>query len=230
MDQLRTAAVDDDRPSSLIEQAYRRLREDIISGRLAPGERLRVEHLKIAYQVSSGTMREALTRLVADSLVVLHDQRGFRVAAMSLADLGDLTRLRVMLETAAIRESIAFGDAHWQDQLRLIFDRLALEQGSLSERTHDFDAWESYNRQFHEALVSACRSPWLLRLRALLYRQAERYRRALVTPLAQLPDVHEEHRAILEAVLARNADLACALSTTHIYRALTAATKLGSLR
>lgn len=218
-------------PSTLIETAYRRLHKDIIEGHLAPGERLRVEHLKIPYQVSSGTLREALTRLVADSLVVLHGQRGFRVAAMSLADLQDLTKLRVLLETQALRESIVSGGASWEAQLRQAFERLALaEQPRASEPCCDFDTWESCNRQFHEALVGACRSAWLLRLRRLLYGQAERYRRLLTVHAAHLPDVHDEHRAIFEAALARNADVACGLSAAHVHRALTIATKAGTLR
>lgn len=186
--QSATTVGTDELPSTLIESAYRRLHEDIVGGRLAPGEKLRVEHLKTVYQVSSGTLREALTRLVADSLVVFHGQRGFRVTAMSLDDLKDLTRLRVILETAAIRESITSGGALWEAQLRSAFNRLALvEQGKQPELMHDFDTWESCNRQFHEALVGACQSPWLLRLRRLLYGQAERYRRLSAATVPQRP-------------------------------------------
>ena len=232
MDKQSAAPVGiDELPSTLIEAAYRRLHEDILGGRLAPGEKLRVEHLKAVYQVSSGTLREALTRLVADSLVVFHGQRGFRVAAMSLDDLKDLTRLRVMLETTAIRESIASGGALWEAQLRSAFNRLArAEQGKQPKLIHDFDTWESCNRQFHEALVGACQSPWILRLRGLLYGQAERYRRLSATTIPQRPDAHDEHRAIFEAALVRNADVACALSTAHIHRALTIATRARILR
>lgn len=175
-------------------------------------------------------MREALTRLVADSLVVFHGQRGFRVAPMSLADLQDLTRLRVLHETEAMRESIAHGGAQWEAQLNLAFERLAqAELRRQAQAEPDFEAWETCNRQFHEALVGACRSPWLLRLRSLLYGQAERYRRLLTRHGPQLPDVHEEHRAIFEAALARNADVACGLSMVHIHRALTIAIKTGTL-
>src|SRR5690349_20437452 len=84
--------------STLIESAYRKLRRDIVEGRFAPGEKLRVEHLKDDYGVGAGTLREALSLLVADALVVSQCQRGFRVAPMSLADFEDITRTRVMLE------------------------------------------------------------------------------------------------------------------------------------
>ncbi len=66
---------------TLIERAYAQLRDDIIEGRLAPGEKLRVEHLKEHYRVGAGTLREAITQLVSDALVVAEGQRGFRRAA-----------------------------------------------------------------------------------------------------------------------------------------------------
>ena len=85
-------------PSSartLIEHAYTRLRDDIVSGQLVPGEKLRVEHLKERYGVSAGTLREAITRLASDALVVTEGQRGFRVAPITIEDLEDITNLRV---------------------------------------------------------------------------------------------------------------------------------------
>jgi DNA-binding GntR family transcriptional regulator len=88
-------------PRTLVERAYRSLRHDVICGKLAPGERLRVEHLKDQYEVGAGTLREALSLLVSDALVTSEGQRGFRVAPISVADLEDLTNTRVMLETEA---------------------------------------------------------------------------------------------------------------------------------
>lgn len=221
----------EDAPRTLIESAYRRLRRDIIDGRLQPDQKLRVEHLKSSYQVSSGTLREALALLVSDSLVVSHGQRGFRVTPMSLADLEDVTRLRVLLENEAMRDSIRFGKDDWEAGLVGAFHRLSLaEQRLRVDPTHSFDDWEVCNRQFHEALVVACRSRWLLRMRQLLYQQSERYRRVSVTQGPPPVEVHDEHTAIFEAALARNADVACALLTTHIHRALNVINKGHLLR
>ena len=108
-------------PRSQIESAYLQLREAIIEGRHAPGERLRVEHLKDQYNVGAGTLREALALLVSDSLVVSQSQRGFRVAPMSLADIEDLTRTRTVLECAAFRDSMQLGDDEWEPKMRLMF-------------------------------------------------------------------------------------------------------------
>ena len=83
------------------------------------------------------------------------------------------------------------------------------------------DAWEAANTGFHTALVAACGSRWLLKLRASLHDQCARYRRASVYQKLGQRDLCVEHQAISEAVLARDADRACDLMTLHF--ALTAA-------
>ena len=98
---LTFSAGADPAPKSLVAGAYKQLRADIIEGRLLPGSRLRVEHLKDDYKVGAGTLREALGLLVADALVTSHDQRGFRVAPIALEDYYDITNTRVMLECEA---------------------------------------------------------------------------------------------------------------------------------
>ena len=111
-------------PRTLVERAYLSLRHDVVCGKLAPGERLRVEHLKDQYEVGAGTLREALSLLVSDALVTSEGQRGFRVAPISLADLEDVTNTRVMLETEALRQSIRRGDAKWETALVQSSNRL----------------------------------------------------------------------------------------------------------
>lgn len=218
-----------EQPRTLIESAYRQLRRDIIDGRLQAGHKLRVEHLKSTYQVSAGTLREALALLVSDSLVVSQGQRGFRVSPMSLADLEDLTRMRVLLECEAVRESITLGKDDWEAGVVGAFHRLSLaEQRLRLDPLGAFDDWEACNRQFHEALVAACRSRWMLRFRRLLYQQSERYRRLSAVKGPPPVAVHAEHRSIFEAVMARNADMASALLTAHVHRALSVI-KSGSL-
>ena len=219
-----------DKPRTLIETAYRQLRRDIINGGHQAGQKLRVEHLKATYQVSAGTLREALALLVSDSLVEAQGQRGFRVAPMSLADLEDLTRMRTLLECEAVRESIALGKDDWEASVVSAFHKLSLaEQRLRVDPQGAFDGWEVCNRHFHEMLVAACTSQWMLRFRGLLYQQSERYRRVSVTKGPPPVEVHDEHRAIFEAVMARNADLAGAVLTSHVHRALTVIRKAGLL-
>ncbi len=217
-------------PRTLIEAAYRRMRRDIVEGHLQAGQRLRVEHLKSRYQVSSGTLREAMALLVADSLVESEFQHGFNVSPVSLADLEDLTRMRVLLECEALRESIAVGKDDWEVGVVSAFHKLSLaEQRLRADPAAAFEQWEASNRLFHEALVAACGSRRLRRIRRLLYQQAERYRRLSAVKGPPPDDLHDEHTRIFEAVMARDAARATELLTAHINRSLLVIKKSGLL-
>jgi DNA-binding GntR family transcriptional regulator len=199
---------------TLIERSYEQLRDDIVEGRLEPGEKLRVEHLKARYEVGAGTLREAITRLVSDALVVAEGQRGFRVAPMAQADLEDLTQLRLHIEIHALRQSIRHGDAAWRAQLQQAYDELSeVEQPVRPERRL---RWEQLNLRFHEALIAACNSPWTMKVLRLLGRHSERYRRYAIGLGDGSRDVHSEHRQIFEmAMSGQDARAALALEA-HI--------------
>ncbi len=202
-------------PKTLVESAYRALRRDIIEGRLAPGEKLRVEHLKDNYGVGAGTLREALSLLISDALVISQGQRGFRVAPVSLDDFEDITATRVMLECNALRQSIAMGDDAWEASLLAAFHRLTKAEKKRIG-SEEREEWEERNRIFHEALISACPSRWLKHFLSILYQQAERYRR-LSLYLQPIPrDIHVEHEALLHAAMARDADKAASILAEHI--------------
>lgn len=202
-------------PKTLVESAYRSLRRDIIEGHLAPNEKLRVEHLKDNYGVGAGTLREALSLLISDALVVSQGQRGFRVAPVSLEDIEDITNTRVMLECEALRQSMTLGDDDWEGALLAAFHRLSKAEEKLGDPTAR-EEWEERNRIFHEVLISACPSRWIKHFLSILYHQAERYRR-LSLYLQPLPrDVHAEHEELFKATMARDAEKATAIMAEHI--------------
>lgn len=204
-------------PRTLNERAYLALRQDIVQGRLAAGERLRVEHLKDRYAVGAGTLREALALLVSDALVTVEGQRGYRVAPVSLADLKDLTNTRVMLETEALRQSIRHGDVEWERELAVAFE--ALSQAETRGTDLDPVVWERANKRFHEALISAHASPWSKHLLGILYRHGERYRHVAIRMGAARTierDVHEEHASIFNAAIARQEARAALALEVHI--------------
>ncbi|NYT38658.1 FCD domain-containing protein [Allopusillimonas soli] len=202
---------------TLVGSAYLGLRRDIINGTLPPGTKLRVEHLKTVYGVGAGTLREALALLVSDALVVAEGQRGFHVKPMSMADFYDITETRILLECQALRQAIGCGDDAWEGQVVAAFHRLNRAEKRLEGNHNErFEEWEARNRDFHHALISACRSAWLHHFLAILYHQAERYRRLSIERKPIPRDVHAEHQAILDATLAHDADTACALLTDHI--------------
>ncbi len=193
------------------------LRDDILQGRLLPGARLRFDDLRDQYQIGLSPLREALMRLSSEGLVILEDQRGFRVAPVSKPDLIDITRTRQQLECLALRASIARGDDEWEGNLLSTFHQL-----EKSPRTTQDDGanpgWESRHAAFHYALVSACDSRLLLQFRELLYDQSTRYRRLSQHYLDQPRDDVAEHRGLMEAALARDADTAALLITAHFQK------------
>ncbi len=198
---------------TLSERVHGQIRADIVAGRHAPDSKLRIEELRARYDVGASPLREALNRLAAEGFVIAIGQRGFRVAPISTEELLDLTRVRVLLETEALRESIARGDGAWEAGVVAAYHRLSREQPVPAA---DPRGYEERNHDFHEALVAACRSPLLLRYRATVYDQQKRYRALLmgVEPVAR--DLHAEHHRIMTAALARDVDGACAESAQHI--------------
>lgn len=204
-------------PRTLVERAYLGLRHDVISGKLAPGERLRVEHLKDQYEVGAGTLREALSLLVSDALVTSEGQRGFRVAPISMTDLEDVTNTRVMLETEALRQSIRHGDAQWEAALQQSYDLLSKTERDLAESGSDL--WERRNKSFHEALIAGFDSNWSKYLLSILYRHAERYRNInwrLTAAHASGRDVHKEHEDIFRAAIDRQEARAALALEAHV--------------
>jgi DNA-binding GntR family transcriptional regulator len=203
--------------SSLTHDAYERLRADLLACRLQPGARLRINELCQTLSVSLSAVREALSRLTSEGLVVAEPQRGFRAAPISVDELRDLTAVRAQIEGMCLERAIAAGDVGWESHLVAAFHRLSrTPERELSDPQRMNEAWSVAHGAYHEALVRACDSPWLLRLRALLYAQSERYRR-LSVPLAEIVrDLNREHREIMDAALARDPKRARALMTQHI--------------
>lgn len=200
---------------SLTMSVYRHLRSEIISCRLAPGERLRVAPLQVKYGVGIAAVREALARLTTEGLVVSEDQRGFSVAPVSSEDFADLVRTRRQIEALAIAQAIELGDVNWEADIIDAFHRLSKavlrppgETAGINEE------WAELHSKFHRALVSGCRSPWLLQMHEMLYEHTERYRRLKVVG-NPARDVGQEHRRIMEAVLARDTAAALAALEEH---------------
>jgi GntR family carbon starvation induced transcriptional regulator len=193
-----------------------RLREDIVNCRLKPGEPLRFDVLRLAFGASFTTLREALTALSAEGLVLAEEQRGFRVAPVSTRDLFEVTDARVLIEIELLRRSIANGGDEWEIAIMSTLHRLRRIEERAAEKQLDDPEWKVAHRQFHEALVSAGESATLLSIRAGLFERAERYRHLSASLRPQPRDKAGEHQAIMQAAIARNGDLAVTLIEKHI--------------
>ncbi|MBY4596065.1 GntR family transcriptional regulator [Ottowia caeni] len=206
---IETIASELTQGATLASTVFERLREDILEGRFQPGERLRISVLEERYQVGSSPIREALNRLMSISLVQQVDRRGFRVLALGTEDQMELSRTRCWVNEIVIRESVAHGDDAWEEAIVLAFHRfwrcpMLLPGGQVSRE------WELLHRRFHASLIAACPSKYMRDFHELLFDRADWARRASaqwIDPEASIA----EHRAIMDAVLSRDAALAISL-------------------
>jgi DNA-binding GntR family transcriptional regulator len=201
---------------TLATVAYKRLRMDIIVGKRPPGERLRIEKLKSIYNIGPTPLREAMQKLAQEGLVFSEGNRGFTVAPLDLSEFQDLNLARTVVEQGALKLSIENGDTAWEARVVSAAYIMSKEDAALAAADDTLpESWELANTEFHTALVSACGSDWLLKIRTNLYDLCERYRRASVYQKAGARDLKAEHAAIAEAALARDVDRACALISDH---------------
>lgn len=200
-------------------RAYAQIRADILSCRLLPGTKLNIAALANDLEVSLGAVREALSMLQSEALVVSEPQRGYTVSPVSPKELNDITEARIAIEGLCLRASIERGDLAWESQVVATWHRLSrLSQTEEGREEHLSNTWARAHADFHGALVGACGNDWLLRMRATLYEQSERYRRMSVSAPLQIEarDVPAEHKAIFEAVMERQADRAVTELEKHL--------------
>jgi GntR family transcriptional regulator, carbon starvation induced regulator len=215
-----------------------RLRTLITTGQIRPGERLRLDELRARFGVSLSPLREALSRLATEGFVVMEEQRGYRVAPISDGNLREVTRLRAELETLALREAIRLGDDAWEAEIVASLYRLNKLERAPSTRapaaaprtasahvptlgraaSAHVPEWEIAHRIFHRQLLSACAMPLLMQFCTTLHDLNDRYRRLFLERNPIDRNVSDEHAAIADATLARDAELACRRLRQHIER------------
>ena len=204
---------------TLSEKAYLAIRRDILQGVLVAEQPLRMADLSEAYKMGFSPLREALSRLQVERLVLAEALRGFKVAPMSVDELWDATSTRIQIEGEALRLSIKYGDDDWSASIVAALYHLKLQVDRA--KVAKIDVWEVQSRHyaFHRALLAACRSPWRLEFFDRLYAATERYRLpALLGPgQSGQPDrdIQAEHSALADATLARDADVAVKLLAAH---------------
>lgn len=202
--------------TTLAEEVYERLRTDIIAGRFRPGSKLRLHQICEVYDVGVSPLREALSRLVSAGLVVQESQRGFHVRPASAADLDDITKTRIRLETMALRLSIEHGADEWEARLVSAYHMLSKLDPAAISRPPQREEWESRHREFHFQILSGCGSPWLLHFCDSLYDQFDRYRRLAEIPSQREQYLATQHDKLVQALLKHRADEAAALLEEHI--------------
>ncbi len=193
------------------------MRAQILAGDFAPGARLNLDRMRDEMSVSVSSLREAVTRLVADGLVTVEEQRGYRVAPVSLADLDEITALRMEMEPLALRAAIRNGGLDWETDLMAALYRLNRTDRRADDQA-SVEAWEVAHNAFHRALIDRCDMPLLMRFHTMLMNMNDRYRRIFAITGQSQRNVAEEHTGIAEAATRREADRAASLLQAHIER------------
>jgi DNA-binding GntR family transcriptional regulator len=206
---------------SLTLIAYERIRADVLRCELRPGERLRVQALSQRYRTGTTSIREALSRLVSEDLVLFEEQRGFLVSPVSSVDLIDLTEARIDLESIALTRAIQFGDTGWEAELMACMHRLT--KCAVPEDPRTSAIWSREHKAFHEALLAGCASPWIRAMCRLLYDKSERYRcLARLRPSERQVDLRtqrqHEHNCLMASALDRSPQQACEELARHYRR------------
>jgi len=195
---------------SLTSRAHARIREMVLSGELSPGSRIQIDALRRTLDMGASPVREALSILSSEQLVIRHEQRGFRAPKISSEDFGILLDTRCRVEALAFADAIRDGGPEWEERIVMLQYRL-----NALDRSANADAWEAAHRDFHAALISACPSPYLLNFCERLYDLAVRYRNVASRVAYPIRKIDEEHSRIAKAALSRDADLAVELLVDH---------------
>lgn len=194
---------------------HRRLREDILFGRLGPGSRLRLEQLRTRYAVSVATLREVLPRLVSDGLIRFETAKGFEVAPITARELREISDMRILLECHGVGLSFARGDLDWEAGVVAAHHKLSrMEARMLAGDRSVSEDWKRYDREFHAALMAACGSPELIAAHKRIFDRFLRYQVLLV--MFRGSEAAREHDALLTAAMDHDAPRAQDLLRRHI--------------
>ncbi len=197
---------------------YQQLRASILRAEFAPGSKLNMRALCERFDVSLSPLREALNRLASEGLVTPLEQRGFIVPTVTQEGLEELVLARSWICEIGLRQSIARGDQAWEEQLLLAYHRMSRIPKVKEDPNERSPEWSKAHKDFHRALISASGSQWITRFCDEMFEAAERYRYVARKADRVRSAVANEHEAIMQAALDRNADLAVQLLLGHFNR------------
>jgi DNA-binding GntR family transcriptional regulator len=199
------------------EAVFLEIREDILSGVLQPGSRLRFADMCERYRTSVGVVREALSRISEQGLAKAEPQLGFSVIPVSIRDLRDLTDARCDIEGQTLRYSVMDGDLTWESSIVAAHHRLVRTPMRVGDDQAFNKDWSVVHKHFHTVLLDGCGNMRLKSIALSLRDAAEVYWRAAARPVGSgQRDVVAEHRQIVDAAVNRDADAAVAALVHHI--------------
>lgn len=195
---------------TLSERVFEIVREQIVSGRLGTDTPIRQDALAAELGVSKIPLREALARLEQEGLLTSQANRGFFVQPMSAAQAEEIYALRLAIEPDAAAFAALHADEPARAAALAAFEELDHAAGT------DLPAVAVCNRNFHVALVRPGAKLLTTQMVERLSILAERYVIAHLEPAGRESRAHREHRALIDAFLARDGARLKLLLVSHI--------------
>jgi GntR family transcriptional regulator, carbon starvation induced regulator len=217
-----------DETETIGDDGHRRIRADIVFGRLRPGQKLKLDRLKESYGVSVSTLREILSRLTSEGFVVAEGRRGFEVAPVSIDELRELAELRLLLESHAMEASFSRADMEWEGRVVSAHHKLSSTERLMSSSIGEPEQWKRYDGEFHQALISNCGSRTLIESHAAVFDKYFRYQMIVLDYRGDEPA--RQHKALLECALKRDSAAAKTVLVAHINGCVNHALATGALR
>ena len=194
---------------------YEIIKRDIIFGVLPPLKKLKLQELKINYNTSISILREILSRLCGDGFVVSEEQKGFRVSPVSKSDLLEIAKLRILIESDALKLSVENSNPEWEGSLLSAHHKLSLyESEMIQNKNDDRINWKKYDSEFHQTLVKNCGSKNLVELHKLIFDKYLRYQLLVLTFRGK--GSIDEHKKLLDFSLKKNFVKAQMILKEHI--------------
>ena len=203
-------------PRALYQEVADRLRQQIYSRALEPGSWIDEMKLANAFGISRTPLREALKVLAVEGLVTMKLRRGAYVTEVSRDDVAQVYHLLALLESDAAAQVAEHADAAQRAQLQQLHERL-------EKQVRQRDAFFATNEQFHMALLQIAGNRWALQIATDLRKVMKLNRHHSLFKQGRLSDSLAEHRALMDAIGARDSSRARALMRAHFEHGLEAA-------
>jgi DNA-binding GntR family transcriptional regulator len=205
------------RPPTAQEAVLAELRRSIVTGELKPGEQILQDALADRFGVSRVPLREALKILEGEGQVTYQPHRGYFVTELDVDDLREVYRIRDLLESEAVRVAVPLLTDSDLDRLEAAADGV-----DRADQSGDLLAMTQANREFHFTLLEAADMPRLVRLSRVLWDATDAYRSRYYSDAGHRQSVHDEHRAVVAAARARDAEEVVSLLRNHREHAVAA--------
>ncbi|MEJ1158899.1 GntR family transcriptional regulator [Prosthecomicrobium sp. N25] len=203
---------------TLESEAHQKLLGDILSGQLAPNTKLKVRELSERYEIGATPLREALSRLVPDGLVQLEQNKGFRVASLSLRELVEITEMRQVVEAEAFRRAVENGSDQWEGQVIASLHQLNKAIAAYSATTDDSVRieFEERHRDYHRILISACGNSRLVQSVETLHQHLIRYRAIFRVTEVSSDELRYMHDELARIAVERDVESAATMMRRHV--------------